>query len=63
MTENIIGAILTIIGIPLLIYIFWKVRKMEKERKKDREELRKLYEKGDEKIKKFAPHKLGGKNE
>lgn len=46
--ENIIGAILTIVGIPSLIYIFWQVREMNKESKKRREELRKLYSDRDE---------------
>ena len=46
--ENIIGAILTIVGIPSLIYIFWQVREMNKESKKRREEVRKLYSDRDE---------------
>jgi len=45
--ENLIGTImeiiLAIIGIPMLIYIFIKVRKMEKESKKRWKELDEIY--------------------
>jgi len=39
----LVGNILTLFGIPLLIYIFYQVRKMDKEINKKRKELVKLY--------------------
>jgi len=46
MTLNeIIGAILSIGGMSFLIYIFFKIRKMEKERQKRLRELKEIYSK------------------
>ena len=41
--NNYIEIILVMIAIPLLIYIFIRVRKMDKEMKEKREELMRIY--------------------
>lgn len=48
---NYIDNLLVIVGIPIMIYIFWKVRKVDKEMKQRRKELIESYRKGDEEIK------------
>ena len=44
---NIFGNILSLVAIPILIYIFYKVWKMEKKSKKVRQELIDLYSQSD----------------
>jgi len=40
-----ISLLLTIFGVIVLIYIFWKVRRLDKESKQRREELIRVYSK------------------
>lgn len=49
--ENLIGNVLVLVSVPLLIWIFWQVKKMDKESKKRRRELVELYSQNDNKEK------------